>query len=179
MQWKVATIILLLKPGKPPHEPTSYRPISLLTILSKVFEKLLLERLLIVQNKQLLPDHQFGFRQGYSAVHQTHSIMHAVNAALESEQYCSAAFLNISQAFDRVWHIGLLHNLRHSLPLNYFLILKFYLLSRHFQVKTENAFTDLLPVMPVCRKAVSLALQFSSFTLLIYQPLRAPLQPLC
>jgi hypothetical protein len=39
MQWKVETIILILKPGKPPHEPKSYRPISLLPILSKVFEK--------------------------------------------------------------------------------------------------------------------------------------------
>jgi hypothetical protein len=72
--------------------------------------------------------------------------VHAINAALESKQNCSAAFLDISQAFDRVWHIGLLHKLRHSLPLNYFLILKSYLLNRHFQVKIENTFTDLLPV---------------------------------
>jgi hypothetical protein len=40
----------------------------------------------------------------------------------------------------------LLHKLRHSLPLNHFLIIKSYLLNRHFQVKIENAFTDLLPV---------------------------------
>jgi hypothetical protein len=40
-QWKVAQIILLLKPGKPPHELTSYRPISLLPAVFKVFEKLL------------------------------------------------------------------------------------------------------------------------------------------
>jgi hypothetical protein len=70
-----------------------------------------------------------------------------INAALESKQYCSAAFLDISQAFDRVWHIGLLHKLQHSLPLKYLLILKFYLLNRHFQAKIENAFTD-LPVNP-------------------------------
>jgi hypothetical protein len=72
--------------------------------------------------------------------------VHAINAALESKQYYSAAFLDISQAFDRVRHIGLLHKLRHSLPLSYFLILKSYLLNRHFLVKIENAFTDLLPV---------------------------------
>jgi hypothetical protein len=69
-----------------------------------------------------------------------------INAALESKQYCSAAFLDISQAFDRVWHIGLLYKLRHSLPFNYFLLLKSYLLNIHFQVKIENAFTDLLPI---------------------------------
>jgi hypothetical protein len=46
VQWKVAQIILILKPGKPPNELTSYRPIDLLPIVSKVFEKLLLKRLL-------------------------------------------------------------------------------------------------------------------------------------
>jgi hypothetical protein len=45
-QWKVAQIILLFKPGKPPHELTSYRPISLLPLVSKVFEKILLNRIL-------------------------------------------------------------------------------------------------------------------------------------
>jgi hypothetical protein len=38
-QWKVAQIILILKPGKPPNDLTSYRPISLLPIVSKFFEK--------------------------------------------------------------------------------------------------------------------------------------------
>jgi hypothetical protein len=52
-QWKVAQIILLLKPDKPPNAPTSYLPISLLPTLSKVFEKLLHHRLLpIVENQQ-------------------------------------------------------------------------------------------------------------------------------
>jgi hypothetical protein len=45
-QWKVAQIIFLLKPGKPPHELQSYRLISLLPVVSKVFEKLLLHRIL-------------------------------------------------------------------------------------------------------------------------------------
>jgi hypothetical protein len=62
---------------------------------------MLLERLLhIAQNKQLLPDHQFGFRQGHSTIHQNHRMVHAINAALESKQYCSAAFLDLSQAFN-------------------------------------------------------------------------------
>jgi hypothetical protein len=70
-QWTVAQIILILKPGNPPNELTSYGPISLLHIVSKLFEKLLLKRLLrMVKNKRLLPNHQFGFRQRHSTIKQ-------------------------------------------------------------------------------------------------------------
>ena len=43
--WKFAQLIMLPKPGKPPQNVTSYRPISLLPLLSKIFEKLFLNRL--------------------------------------------------------------------------------------------------------------------------------------
>jgi hypothetical protein len=60
--WKVAQMILIPKPGKPPHAPSSYQLISLLPIASKVFEKLLLNQLLpLVEQSKLLPTHQFGF----------------------------------------------------------------------------------------------------------------------
>jgi hypothetical protein len=68
-----------------------------------------------------------------------------MDEALERKQYCSAAFLDITQAFDKVWHTGLLHKLQLSPPLNYFLILKSYLQSRHF-VKIENDYTELSPI---------------------------------
>jgi hypothetical protein len=56
-QWKVAQVILILMPGKPPNELISYRPISLLPIVCKVFEKLLLKRLLsMVENNRLIPN---------------------------------------------------------------------------------------------------------------------------
>jgi hypothetical protein len=74
---------------------------------------------------------------------QTHRIVQRINEALENKQYCSAAFLDISQAFDKVWHTGLLYKLWQSLPLNYFLILKSCLHSRHFLVKVDTEFTDL------------------------------------
>ena len=52
----MAEVVMIPKPGKPPHEATSYRPISLLPIISKLFEKLLLKRLkLIVDEKNLIP----------------------------------------------------------------------------------------------------------------------------
>jgi hypothetical protein len=106
-QWKIAQIILILKPGKPPNTPTSYRPISLLPVLAKVLEKLIARRLLdIINNQHLLPNHQFGFRQHHSTIQQTHRIVNKINEALDNKQYCSAAFLDITQAFDKVWHTG-------------------------------------------------------------------------
>jgi potassium voltage-gated channel Eag-related subfamily H protein 8 len=66
-QWKVAHIILILKPGKLTHALTSYWPISLLPIVSKVLEKLLLALLFpTVEYNGLIPSHQFGFRQRHS-----------------------------------------------------------------------------------------------------------------
>jgi hypothetical protein len=72
--------------------------------------------------------------------------VHKINEAFETKQYCSTAFLDISQAFNRVWHTGLLYKLRQLFPLNYYLILKSYPHNRHFQVKVEDSYTDLLPV---------------------------------
>jgi hypothetical protein len=106
-QWKVAKIILHLKPDKHPNEPISYRPISILPILSKVYQKLPLRRLLpIVENHRLLQDHQLCFRQRHSTIHQTHHIVHKINEALETKQYCSAAFLDISQALTESGTLG-------------------------------------------------------------------------
>jgi hypothetical protein len=87
-----------LKPGKPPNELTSYRLISLLPIASKVFEKILLKMLLpVVENNRLIRSHQF-FRQRHSTKEQTHRIVQRIYEALQNNQYCSAAFLNISQS---------------------------------------------------------------------------------
>jgi hypothetical protein len=54
----------------------------------------------MVENNRLIPNHQFGFRQRHSIIEQTHRIVQRINEALENKQYCSAAFLDISQAFD-------------------------------------------------------------------------------
>ena len=62
--WKTSQITLIPKPGKPIHETSSYRPISLLPTLSKLFEKLVTNRFLpLLEDLKTLPDHQFGFRK--------------------------------------------------------------------------------------------------------------------
>jgi hypothetical protein len=60
-KWKVAQIIFILKPGKPPNELISYMPINLLPIVSKIFKKLLLKRFLpIAEINRLMTNHQLG-----------------------------------------------------------------------------------------------------------------------
>jgi hypothetical protein len=91
----------------------------------------------MVENTGFILNHQFGFRRRHSTTDQTHPIVQMINGALENMQYCSAAFLDISQGFDKVWQTGLLCKFRLFLPLNYFILLKFYLHSRHFLVKLD------------------------------------------
>jgi hypothetical protein len=107
--WKIGQVIMIPKPGKNPTEATSYRPISLLPLLSKILEKIILKRLTpILTTNNVIPAHQFGFRQKHGTVQQTHRIIHKIYEDLENKSYCTAAFIDISQAFDRVWQMGLL-----------------------------------------------------------------------
>jgi retron-type reverse transcriptase len=118
-----------------------------LLIVSKLFEKLLLKRLLpLIEHNKLIPTHQFGFRRRHSTIEQMHRIIHRINDAFEHKAYCSAAFLDISQAFDKVWHTRLLYKLRQSLPLNYFFLLQSYLHNRHFFVKIASTHHTLPPI---------------------------------
>lgn len=138
--WKRALVVVVLKPGKPVNQLTSYRPISLLPVASKLFEKLFLKRIqsLIIEDL-IIPNHQFGFRQQHATVEQVHRVSEIIRNCLESKEYCSAAFLDVSQAFDKVWHFGLLYKIKKYLPHSCFLILRSYLSDRTFNIKFSNS----------------------------------------
>ena len=130
------------KPDKPVEDDTSYRPISLLPIPSKVFEKLLLKRLKSdIDLLALLPNYQFGFRAGHSTNHQMHRVVHEIAKGLEGQKLCTAVSLDVAQAFDKVWHTGLLYKLKTTLPSLYYLPLKTYLHTRYFQVKYNSSYS--------------------------------------
>jgi hypothetical protein len=145
--WKYAEIIIIPQPGKPPHEPTSYRPISVLPVTSKLFEGLILKRIHDEHDTTtLLPSHQFGFRERHSTIHQAHRLVNEIATSLEEKKYCNAVFLDISQAFDRIWHPGLLFKLKHTLTSNYYLLLKSYLADRNFAVRHNCTLSDHYPI---------------------------------
>lgn len=85
---------MLQKPGR-----NYILSISLLPITTKALIKLVLKRLTpLIDDKKLIPNHQFSFRKQHATIEQVH---HRVNIILEGK-YFSATFLDISQAFDKV-----------------------------------------------------------------------------
>jgi hypothetical protein len=112
-------------------EVGSYRPISLLPIMSKLFEKLILKRLrAITEEKHPVPTHQFGFRNNYSSIGQVHRITDKTEKEIfENKDVCSAVYLDISQAFDRIWNRGLLQKLRSILPDHFYQLMEYYLIN--------------------------------------------------
>lgn len=146
-KWKIAIITMIPKPGKVDTQVASYRPISLLPIMSKLFEKLILRKLQpIIEQKSLIPEHQFGCRKQHATVEQVHRVADEAKRALEEKKYCSAVFLDVAQAFDKVWHEGLLHKIEKYLPTPYFNLLHSYLRERMFKVKHHEAITNLFPI---------------------------------
>lgn len=146
--WKVSIVTMVHKPGKPPEEPTSYRPISLLPVLSKMFERILLSRILPILNEnKIVPRHQFGFRQQHSTIEQVHRVCEKIRSSLENKEYCSAVFLDIQAAFDKVWHKGLLYKIKAFLPHSYYPLMKSYLIDRIFQVREDGELSNIHDIM--------------------------------
>jgi hypothetical protein len=138
-QLRTAEIILIPKPREDPKELTSYRPISLLSTVNKIFEKLLLRRIdTELKPDDWMPPHQFGFRNQHSTVQQTHRIIHIIHQALEDKQYCTSVFSNVRQAFDKVWHAGLLFKIKKVFPIQYFRLLKSYLCDGEFRTRINE-----------------------------------------
>lgn len=142
--WKVAEIIMLPKPGKPLNEVKSYRPISLLPMISKLFEIIILTRTqLYIDRCKIIPNHQFGFRKKHSTVDQIHRITDVIEKVFERKEVCSAVFLDVAQAFDKVWHEGLLFKLNKFLPRPFVQLLTSYLSDRLFRVRHEHEYSEL------------------------------------
>ncbi|KAL4141492.1 hypothetical protein QTP88_004122 [Uroleucon formosanum] len=140
MPWKFSVTILVPKPNKPPDISTSFRPISLLPFFSKILERLILKRILpYISSSSILPNTQFGFRTAHSTIHQLRRLVDAISFSLEKKSYCSCVFLDISQAFDRVWHEGLLYKIKPIFHPTYYLLIKSYLIDRYFQVRVGTS----------------------------------------
>ena len=93
----------------------NYRPISLLPIDGKISEILLYDRIFefFIENN-LISKNQSGFRPGDSCINQLPSITHEVYQSFDDNLEVGDVFLDISKAFDEVWHKGLIFKLNQN-----------------------------------------------------------------
>ncbi|GBN62764.1 putative RNA-directed DNA polymerase from transposon BS [Araneus ventricosus] len=143
--WKTARILPILKPGKDPTQPISYRPISLLLTLSKLSEKIILNRYVKHANKVRIPiPQQFGFTPQLSTTHQLLRVTEHILEGIFANLATATVFLDIAKAFGKVWTQGLIHKLiAYKFPHYVISIIHSYLQDRQFVVKVKN--TDSSP----------------------------------
>jgi exonuclease III len=110
-QFKIAKVIPIYKKNEKLN-PNNYRPISLLSTLNKILEKIMYKRLItfLIKHK-ILYKYQFGFRENYSTSLALIEIVDNILKELEEGKFVAGIYLDLTKAFDTVDHDILLHKL--------------------------------------------------------------------
>lgn len=94
-------MIAILKPGKDPQCPNSYRPISLHSDFYKIYERLILNRLNQIVEPLLIPQ-QAGFRPGKNGTSQVLNLMQHIEDGLETRNITGVTFIDLTAAYDTI-----------------------------------------------------------------------------
>ena len=110
-EWKKGNIVPCYKKGDK-QNIKNYRPVSLLPICGKIFERLIFNEMFsfFLANNLLAPN-QSGFKPGDSCINQLLSITHEIYSSFDDGFEVRSVFLDISKAFDKVWHKGIIFKL--------------------------------------------------------------------
>ena len=140
--WKEANIHPIPKKGTT-SDPSNYRPIAITSTIGKIFETVLNNHFIKhLEKNHLLNDKQYGFRQGRSTVdllcHLTDKLFQSTDKHGETHTIC----LDISKAFDRVWHRSLLSKLPHYGLQSFVPLIDSYLSNRKLRVMVDGLYSD-------------------------------------
>ena len=113
--WRKALVVAMPKPSKPVEDPQSYRPVSLLCVPYKIHERLIYNRVELIVNL-LLSKELAGFRHGMSTVDQVVLLMQNIENSFEAKNKAGAVFIDLTVAYDTVWHRGITCKLLILLP---------------------------------------------------------------
>ncbi len=146
--WKLSNIIPVFKGKGDPHHVSNYRPISLLSVPSKIIERIVHNRVLkyLISNS-LLSSKQFGFRPGSSTQEALLTTTNDWSRNLDKGISTAAVFFDLSKAFDKVPHcqlISSLHKIGIAGPL--LMWFKSYLTDRSQKVVVDGQCSVTLPV---------------------------------
>lgn len=103
--WKHSIVKVIPKQLKMDYrDPNAYRPISLLPVLAKIFEKLIIDRIVhYLRKNNLINDNQYGFTPQRSTETALHSLKNFVNESLNKKGFALVISLDISGAFNYCW----------------------------------------------------------------------------
>jgi hypothetical protein len=108
-RWRTSNTVILAKPGKKDYsEVKAYRPISLLNTMGKILEKIIQRRLTYL-TQDILPNTQFGAREGYSA---TDAVLKIIQDARKASETTTAMMIDVKGAFDNVHKETLIETLK-------------------------------------------------------------------
>ena len=150
--WKIAKTIPILKPSKPSDSPLSYRPISLLSSISKILEKIIKEKLnnFIIANS-ILPSQQFGFRNEHNTSQPLLKIRNLVKNNFTIGKSTGMVLLDIKAAFDSVWHNGLIFKMKQfNFPIELIKIIQNFLQNRSFNVYLGKIYSQQINISSGC-----------------------------
>ena len=113
-EWKKANVVPIHKRDDK-QNVKNFRPVSLPQIFGKIFERLIYNEMysFFIEN-DLISSNQSGFKQEDSCINQLLSITHDIYQSLDQGYEVRGVFLDISKAFDKVWHKGLIHKLKQN-----------------------------------------------------------------
>ena len=138
--WKEGRVLLFPKISRDLHNPESYRPITLLNTMGKVAEKIISKRLnSALHQMNIIRDEQFGFRPKHSTHSQLIRHTKQITRGFKEKRVTVGLYLDIKQAFDKVWHKGLIRKMVDS-NINDGLIhlIHNYLENRQFKVHVKG-----------------------------------------
>ena len=104
--WRRALVVVIPKPKNLVEDPRSYRPISLLCVSYKILRRFIHPHVEPIVDP-LLPMEQAGFQRGRSTVDQTVLITQNIEGSLEAKKKAGTVFVDLTAAYDTVWHRGL------------------------------------------------------------------------
>jgi len=113
--WRRALVVAIPKPEKPLGDPKSYCPISLLCVLFKILDRLIYAYVETITDP-LFPQEQAGFRHGRSAIDQVTLLTQDINDSFSAKKKAGALLVDLTAAYNTVWHRGLTCNLLRLLP---------------------------------------------------------------
>ncbi len=146
--WKKADITMIPKKNLKSKDPNDYRPISLTSCLGKLAERLVKSRLYKeLEEKKLIAIQQSGFRENRATADNLLFFTQKISESLNISKSACGVFFDISKAFDKVWHDGLVFKLsKLGIPTYILKYIIDFLSNRSFRVKVSNSYSNFYPI---------------------------------